>query len=210
MSEDTAHWKDLAFDKEKPFYPLALSYLVFCAGCKELVLTGAVNFVPDRQGLANEYPSIPETVLRKAPKLKKLAVPTRLGSRFDGQAIEVGRSELAKEVFVNQGEILPQMLRYAAAVLAVAHDITKHLSDKSPTWEFFRHCRHAAAHNGRLRFTRDEPKRKAKWRGIELHKSMAGAALFSAGPKAVGGEVKGLLWPADLLWLLWDIEQAYL
>lgn len=75
------------------------------------------------------------------------------------------------------------------------------LSEPGGKWEFLRHCRNAIAHNGKWHFTGQEPKRTAKWRGIELEKKMHGYPLF------VRTSGMGYLKLGDPIALLWDIEQ---
>lgn len=67
---------------------------------------------------------------------------------------------------------------------------------KSPTLEFFRHIRNAAAHGNRFTFGPREPKWPAKWRGLILDR------VTHANVQCFGK----LLNPADALALLGDVQ----
>jgi hypothetical protein len=85
----------------------------------------------------------------------------------------------------------------------MAQESAYSFSDGGPLWEFLRHCRNAAAHNGKFYFKKGQPDKPAEWASIKLEASMHDLSLFDL-PK-----VKGLLSVGDPIALLWDIEQAY-
>lgn len=62
------------------------------------------------------------------------------------------------------------------------------------TLEFFRHIRNASSHNGRFTFQKNEPKRKAIWKRLEITKDLDGTELFDF--MAIG----------DIILFLQDIE----
>jgi hypothetical protein len=89
----------------------------------------------------------------------------------------------------------------SGSLLIAAYQSAKSMSDRGPIWEFFRHCRNAAAHGGRFNFTPAEPSRPATWRTLSVHRRLQGTPLFD-----ILGE-KGLIALGDSVLLLWEIEQ---
>jgi len=63
-------------------------------------------------------------------------------------------------------------------MLVVSYESTKQHTDDGEFWEFFRHCRNAAAHGGRFNFLGAEPKRPARWQGPEITRALHGKPLF--------------------------------
>jgi hypothetical protein len=197
------------FDPGKPFYPLIMSYLVHLHGLVELDSRWAV------QQLARfEARQIEETFRRKdlesvasrlvgggvTPLMRDLT----LRSEYQDSSIAVDVQALCSQVIGKHGDLVRFLLPSAAgSLLIVAYEVTKGFGDKGPLWEFFRHCRNAAAHNGQFRFGRGEPKHLAEWDRFKLQSSMHGTPLFG------GKGMTGLLGPGDPIRLLWDIEQAY-
>jgi hypothetical protein len=92
--------------------------------------------------------------------------------------------------------------RAAGGLLIQAYEASRLWSDHSPLWEFFRHCRNGAAHNGRFRFVGNEPIRPAEWRTFRIERALNGTPVF-AGPDG-----RGLLEPGDCLAFLSDVEAA--
>lgn len=76
---------------------------------------------------------------------------------------------------------------------------------KDPILQFLRHCRHAIAHGGKMTFKGSEPTHPASWRGLKITRDLAGTPLF----KTLNDIEAGLMWPGDVIALLWDIEQSY-
>jgi hypothetical protein len=197
------------FDRGKPFYPLVINYLVHFHGFVELVSRYAV------ERLAGFEPrQIEETFQKKglesvAERLVGSGVTQvirdlALRSEFQRNSIAIDVRALSAQTVSEHGHVLSFLMPSAAgSLLIVAYEITKQFSDKGPLWEFFRHCRNAAAHNGRFQFARGEPRRPAQWGSFNLESSMHGTPLF--GSKGI----TGLLGPGDPIRLLWDIEQAY-
>ena len=73
------------------------------------------------------------------------------------------------------------------------------LSTDNSIWNFLYHCRNAAAHNNKFKIEKD--RFPAKWRNLEIIKSIGRAYLFPI------KEEKGFLNFGDPIALLWDIEQ---
>jgi hypothetical protein len=76
-------------------------------------------------------------------------------------------------------------------------------NDKSPLFEFLRHCRNAAAHGNRFNFKDWEPSRAATWRTIDLDHPRKGAT----NPRQNAELCSSTLAPADVLALLIDVDK---
>ena len=84
-----------------------------------------------------------------------------------------------------------------------AYEAVRAHNDQPPEFEFFRHCRNAAAHSNRFFFSEREPARPAAWRTVTLNKSKKG----SANPLFNRRCIHGLIGLGDLIELLSDIER---
>lgn len=73
----------------------------------------------------------------------------------------------------------------------------------TPVTEVLRHVRHAASHGNRFNFRDWEPLRPAAWRALTIDHVRKGAANPLYGVTCF----HDTLGPADLVMLLWDIEQ---
>lgn len=167
------------FDRGKPFYPLIMNYVVFLIVIKELAVPGTA--------------------------LSNLMEPLELKSEFKNNYIRVEIDEIANEFINNAPYVMKSTMRSASSLLILAYEINKDKSwnDKGPLWEFLRHCRHAAAHNGLFTFNPKEPKRRAEWGHFRIERTLENTRLFKDEKGC------GLLSPGDPIRLLWDIEQAY-
>ena len=85
----------------------------------------------------------------------------------------------------------------------LAYESVKHLNDRSPEFEFFRHVRNAASHNNLFTFIQDEPRRPVAWRGVTIDHNRKGTSNPLHGTHCFGP----ILGPADIIDLLADIEQ---
>jgi hypothetical protein len=197
------------FDRGKPFYPLVINYLVHFHGFVELdsryVVERLAGFDPQRIEEAFEKKGLGSIAKKLAGSgVTQLIGNLELRSEFQRNNIAIDARALTAEIVSEHSHLLSFLMPLAAgSVLIAAYEMTKHCRDEGPLWEFFRHCRNAAAHNGRFHFTRGEPKRPAEWGRFKLELSMHGTPLFS------GKGTTGLLGPGDPIRLLWDIEQAY-
>jgi hypothetical protein len=196
------------FDRKKPFYPLVMQYAIQLVGFKELGARGT-------HGLPEITEAIQRLRGRDAERtfalesieadLSELLGPLELASSARGDTIQIATNDIAKELAANHEFLIDFLLLPAGSVVVLAHELCKYkpAHDTGPLWEFLRHCRNAAGHGGRFNFLHGEPKRLAKWTGLEIHANLKGTPLF----KDVDGN--GFLSPANPILLLWDIEQAY-
>ena len=193
------------FDRGKPFYPLIMNYLFLIRGFLLLVAEGVkrTKAVQERRPAeASEedwYRNLPDDLARH---LRLLEGPLKLRSDFQGNFIEMDVEQLAYETLFNGRYLVSFQMRSAGGLLILAWETTEPYHDQGPLWEFLRHCRHAAAHNGRFRFT-GQPRRPAQWGPMVLDRGLHGMPLFK------GREGNGLLSVGDPIRLLWDIEQEY-
>lgn len=242
------------FDRQKPFYPLVMNYLILLTGVKELSLRGMLNLtakelsrtgllqveqvhqlqyelsskmldaigpvpsdamlsdlleqytakISQSGGVSPHPPSLANGFREIEAGLRKLAGPLQLGSKIQGTPIEVPPDLIADEITDNNLYFLSFTMRSAGSLLILAFETTRPYHDNGPLWEFLRHCRNAAAHNGRFRFNSGEPRRPAEWGNLRLQASMHDEPLFR-----VDQQTPGLVEPGDVIRLLWDIEQTY-
>jgi len=200
------------FDRGKPFYPLVMNYLIQLLGFKELAARGLIGAreisVEDLQKATREpFDTADRAAVESAlGGLQKLLGPLELKSEFQNDRIIVDVDAIAEELIHGNHEyLLSFYIRAAANILVLAHEVTKDTSyrDTGPLWEFLRHSRNAATHNGLFHFTHGEPRRLAEWGPFRIEASLQGTSLF----KDARGQ--GLLSPGDPIRLLWDIEQTY-
>lgn len=112
----------------------------------------------------------------------------------------------------NLEQIMPNFQSFNAGILLITtYEITKDYQknrsvENDPIWQFFRHCRNAVAHNKKFLFTNKNQgfKNKAIWRNFEITADLEGKLLFQDSPQS-----EGFLEPADVLYLLSDIEKEY-
>ncbi len=207
----------LSFDENKPFYPLVVNCLTQIHGFLELVSRGvktkmegfdAGELETYINSLARNDKDAWESVFRggKTGLFGKM----ELESKATGQGIQIDNDLLAKELFdKNEGPVTYVNRMSAGSLLILAWEITEPHHTKDPLWQFLRHCRNAAAHNGHFTFypsvlnSSGNLKYPAKWRGFEILSSLQGQPLFFSPP------TPGFLGAGDPFYLLWDIEQAY-
>jgi hypothetical protein len=91
----------------------------------------------------------------------------------------------------------------ACSLLIAAYAVAKPHNDKSPLFEFFRHCRNAGAHGNRFHFLKGEPVRPAQWREYRILVEMEGKPFIQL------PENRGFLYFGDPVLLLWDVERAF-
>ena len=87
-----------------------------------------------------------------------------------------------------------------------AYAVAEPYGDKGPVFEFFRHIRNASAHGNRFNFYPKQPARPAVWRGVRIDHSVTGVTHPLHGAVCFG-QFFGF---ADILELLWDVEQLIL
>jgi hypothetical protein len=200
------------FDRGKPFYPLVMNYFVQLFAIKELALHGLpgvetevlVKTIADplQSLLPNELEAVKADLNHD---LQKLQGPLELRCEADNNRIIIGRDFFAHELVQNHLYILGFSLRAAGSLLILAHEFCKDkpFHSHDPLWEFLRHCRNAAGHNGAFTFRGGEPRRPAQWRGMNLHSGLHGMPLFK------DSDDLGFLSPGDPVLLLSDIEHAF-
>ena len=144
-----------------------------------------------------EYVSLLDTPPMQFPH------PLALKSEFQGNSIVIDTDEIASEIVANHDYLLKFTMKSAGNVLILAYETTIQHHDHGPLWEFLRHCRNAAAHDGLFHFKKGEPRYSAEWGKFQIEATMQGDPLFG------NKNTHGLLGPGDPIRLLWDIEQAY-
>ena len=169
------------FDRAKIFYPYVINYIVTIHGLIDLF----------SRALVFQSKTIPQI---GKPSLKSV---------FQGNSIDIDIDEIAEELMNNYQYLLPFQMKAAGNLIIMCYEISKHTyDDKSEIWNFFYHCRNAAAHGGLFKITVN--RFPAKWGSLIITKELNKTSLFQ-----VPGE-GGLIGLGDPIRLLWDIEQTYM
>ena len=210
----------IEFDPQKPFYALVVSYAAQVHGILDLTARGIreeFNLVLAQHqekgiptdemierlcgGILEGYADHVRAVLRS--ESTPFAGVQRLHSHVD-QGLKVDTSILSRELFSQYQDPVAVFNRLSAgSLLIMSWELTKANHKKDPLWEFLRHCRNAAAHKGYFNFMKNEPKRPASWRALEIKTALQGTPLFWDGRKS------GFLGPGDVIYLLADIEKKF-
>jgi len=198
------------FDRSKPFYPLAVAYICLLFGYKELAGHGAARMLhaileDEDEGALEEWrkandasDELRDTMERMARATElELMPPLELASKVQGK-IKIDAEIVAEDLAQNALYLGAFTMRTAGSLLIVAYESTAAYRDKGPLWEFLRHCRNAAAHNGRFHVVGDEPRRRAKWESFNVTKSLHGTALFHSQMDP------GLIGPGDAIRLAYS------
>jgi len=198
------------FDRGKPFYPYIINYISTLHGIIELISRSIIKKIEHLNGIEIENffrevdlrPDIKENF--KKNRTTTPLIPLSLKSFFQQDRIEINIEEIANDWFNNGHYLVSYQMKAAGVLFIVAYETTKKYNDNSPIWNFFYHCRNAAAHNGKFTFTKWGLKKlPAKWGQFEITKSSEGTNLFRIPNSG------GLLGIGDPIRLLWDIEQQY-
>jgi hypothetical protein len=185
-----------------------MNYLTLLVGFKELAIRGLLG-KPSLDAALDSIGGIKDASADQIDEvrtaLSKLSGPLELKSEFSGNHVIFDIDEISREIAQNSSYLAEFLMRAAASVLVLAHELSKDRPwhDTAPLWEFLRHCRNAAAHGCSIHLQHGEPRRPAHWGQIQLTAQLHGTPLF----KESGGS--GLLSPGDVIRLLYDIECAY-
>lgn len=128
---------------------------------------------------------------------------------FPGNVTVDARADLAECVKLARDETLPQRQAEISLCCMLANAAYESIapSDKdklkgNPVFEFLRHARNAASHRNSWHFFSQEPNTHAEWNQIVLDESRKG----DLNPLQNHPCFYGTLQPADLLYLLRDVE----
>jgi hypothetical protein len=173
--------QDLILDANGAFYNLVLSYLVASAGLTPVY--DAQNYPEFLKGVAGVFP---------------------------GTVTVDARADLAACVKLARDGTLPQRQAEISLCCMLANAAYESIatSDKdklkgNPVFEFLRHTRNAASHRNFWHFFPHEPSTRAEWNQIVLDESRKG----KLNPLQNHACFYGTLQPADLLYLVRDVER---
>lgn len=198
------------FDRSKKFYPYIMQYIITYHGAVELTSRGMVKEVTKLFSIYGREKVIESLnindkasdFIKKDQNLTPLLGNLSLKSNYMKRNIEIDIQGIADEVVNNHDIILKYMTKAAGILIIMCFEETKQLDDRSELWNFFYHCRNAAAHGGRFRIK--NPRFPAIWGDLEINPSLDGTNLFYIPDEG------GLLAVGDPIRLLWEIEQKYL
>ncbi|KUO18411.1 hypothetical protein AQJ91_25595 [Streptomyces dysideae] len=119
-----------------------------------------------------------------------------------GKPIDVVISEIEEEIYEHGHYLHLSALTTPLRMLILScYEVVKDEYDSNDTeWQFFRHVRNAAAHNGKFDI-RSTPQHPVKWSSKEITAVMHGTPLFHDTDRT-----QSFLLPGDILRLLRDIE----
>jgi hypothetical protein len=194
-----------------PFYDLVVAYLCQVHGFNEIASRGIraqiAELGPD--GIQAMLDHIDDQRTRHAMQGIALGGITGLLAEpalhaEAGERVNVDIAQLARAVVSEHRPALAYLNRLSAGgLLILAWETTEGRHTKDQDWEFLRHCRNAAAHDGRFMFRHGEPRRSAIWRRLEIVRELEERTLFNDGTN------RGFLGPGDALHLLSDLEERY-
>lgn len=153
--------------------------------------------------MMSQSPNLPLERLLTHTAPFEIVGPRALKCLTQDEGIEFSAEEIASVYLADPESQVKALSVSAGSLLIAAYEVAKSKSDRGPVWEFFRHCRNAAAHGGRFNLNQGEPSRAAAWKTLSVDRSLHGTPLFN-----IVGE-KGLIALGDAVLLLWDIEQLY-
>ena len=198
------------FDRNKIFYPYIINYIVTFHGLIDLfsrAVTLLLEKIPkdgDRRGKAlQDLPEDLKNIFLQHDGIRPLIGKLSLKSVFQKNSIDINVDEIASELMDYHQYILPFQMKAAGNLLIMGYEISKKYDDESNIWNFFYHCRNAAAHGGLFNIT-NVKRFPAKWDSIEITTELNKTTLF------LEPNVGGLIGPGDPIRLLWDIEQSYI
>jgi len=198
------------FDRGKPFYPFVINYIISLHGTIELASRGFVNLLHGKSE-DEVHAILSGTKLSAQNKIRfiqnrsttPLLGDLQLTRSFQKDAIKIDVNEIANEIVKEFHYLSPYIIQAGEMLLISAYESTKQFKNKDSIWEFFRHCRNAAAHKGRFKFNKNKPRNLAEWNSFRITKQLEGTPLFYTPNN------NGMLKVGDPLDLLWDIEQKY-
>jgi hypothetical protein len=198
------------FDRGKIFYPYVINYIVTIHGLIDLfsrAITLQLKKIPnneDRKKVLQLLKKDMQTNFLKHDGERPLVGNLSLKSAFQGNSIDIDIDEIAEELINNYQYLLPFQMKAAGNLFIMCYAISEDTyDDKSEIWNFFYHCRNAAAHGGLFNIT-NVKRFPAKWGSLEITTGLNKTNLFH-----VPGE-GGLIGLGDPIRLLWDIEQTYI
>jgi hypothetical protein len=204
------HTDEYHFDRSKLFYPFIIQYITALHGLNDLLTRGVINLAKDSY---DDYGKLLKDLEQNnlGPKLKEILASDNRSLLFDiklysksvKKYIEFDINEISKDLITNINYLAKYQVVSANSLLISTYEISKKYEIKNDVWNFFYHCRNAAAHDGKLNITKIK-RFPAKWEGLEILPSDNGKDLFGSLDR------DGLLFIGDPIRLLWHIEVGYI
>lgn len=201
------------FDRNKVFYPYVMQYIFTLHGIIEIFSRWCVKELKKAEKIYGKdkifedfikYGSNDEIrFILKEQGLTPLLGELSLYSKFMKCNINIDIDMITDDAIANYDYLLEHFVNAAGYLIVMGYESTKHLDDRnSELWNFFYHCRNAAAHGCKFKIT--NPRFPARWGNLEITKNMDGTNLINTPYN------EGLLALGDPIRLLWEIEQKYL
>lgn len=171
----------LFFQSDKPFYPMVTTFFSSIAGLQAFVdPSNPLNIKPNQ----------------------RLPIQGKVHRQFSISVYELFQHH--RGVHISSSQLTASL---CCMLVNTAYESVKELitekNNGSPTLEFFRHIRNAASHGNKFWFHTDQPKYCAMWRGKSIDYLQKG----DANPLQKTVCFFDFVGPADVVLLLWDVEQ---
>jgi hypothetical protein len=209
---------DCNFDRQKLFYPYVISYVISLHGLVELASRHFYTKIKEGKQNGLDLDSVLEQQNAIEIRIKEFIskiynndlVPTllldemSLKSEYTQSQLVVPIDEVANDLVENHIYLLPFQMKAAGILLIMSYEISRDKYGlKDEMWNFFYHCRNAAAHGGQFNIT-NLKRFPARWANFEITQTMNGTNLFK---DPITG---GLLSLGDPIYFLYDIENKYM
>jgi hypothetical protein len=202
--------KEYHFDRSKLFYPYVIQYITALHGLNDLITRGAINLAKDSYEDAGKLLKDLEQN-NFDPKLKEIISSGNRPLLFDVKPysksakknIDIDINEICNDLIANINYLAQYQVVSANTLLISTYATSKKYDIKNDIWNFFYHCRNAAAHGGNLNIA-NLKRFPAKWESLEIFPDDNGRELFGSLDR------DGLLLIGDPIRLLWQIEVEYI
>ena len=198
------------FDRAKPFYPYVLAAVSAMHGGLDLASRRVVDLVKSKNNNLEDI----ELVWLKSIGLERYIsaskTPTFLPEKglgsTNGEPVMLDWDTYEEEAIEYFDRMQHSSFDIPLRMLLIAcYESTKDKYDSNdPLWQFFFHCRNAAAHNGYFTFKYPDGNSrkitKSTWNEFEITSLTEDTPLFTV------GEDEGLLKSGDIIKLLMDVE----
>jgi len=209
-------------DKNNYFYDTVVTLAYTQFGINELYARGFMIYkikeFPKRNDLINDinqydFPSEVKDQISKMQTFTPLIFVPGFQTKDESKVYQMEPNHSAVQFIQDTGGRTKKNLELTHMTIIAAWEKiqTENLSD-SPIWQFFRHIRNAAAHNGKFQFNNKvinnktgELLREAKWGNFEIKGSFQGLTLM-----LLDKNDKSSFWDqGDLVDFLLDFENHY-
>jgi len=172
------------FDRSKPFYPYIVNYYCSLHGFSELMARKLGKEIQELKKQAG--PSFDQNwseiskdlglskqstkwILNGDFQTTKLIYDFDLKSLRDNRTFKIDAEEISALVFDDSDLVVPKLPKASEVLLLSCFEEVRESHDmKDELWNFFYHCRNAAAHGGYFNIETNNKRFPAKWSSFEI------------------------------------------